>query len=94
MSDIHWTRQLDSTDDYTDIREMMLEDLGYYCQATGNKFDKILICGDIAFSGSRVEYERANTFIADLCKKVNCKMMKCILYQEIMIKMSMHHQKR
>lgn len=30
MSDIHWTRQLDSTDDYTDIREMMLEDLGYY----------------------------------------------------------------
>lgn len=73
MSDIHWTRQLDSTDDYTDIREKMLEDLGYYCQATGNKFDKILICGDIAFSGSRDEYERANTFIADLCKKVNCK---------------------
>ena len=45
MSDIHWTIQLDSTDDYTDIREKMLEDLGYYCQATGNKGSPAKACG-------------------------------------------------
>ena len=48
LSDIHWKKQLDPADDYTDIRDLMLQDLGYYCQRTGNNFDKILICGDIA----------------------------------------------
>lgn len=52
LSDIHWKKQLDAADDYTDIRDQMLQDLEYYCQGTGNAFDKILICGDIAFSGS------------------------------------------
>ena len=73
LSDIHWKKQLDAADDYTDIRDQMLQDLEYYCQGTGNKFDKILICGDIAFSGSTDEYKRANTFIRELCKTVACK---------------------
>ena len=47
--------------------------MNYYCQETGNSFDKILICGDIAFSGSVDEYKRANSFIRDLCKTVACK---------------------
>lgn len=42
LSDIHWKKQLDPADDYTDIRDLMLQDLGYYCQRTGNNFDKIL----------------------------------------------------
>ena len=73
LSDIHWKKQLDAADDYTDIRDQMLQDLEYYCQGTGNAFDKILICGDIAFSGSTDEYKRANSFIRDLCKTVACK---------------------
>lgn len=73
LSDIHWKKQLDAADDYTDIRDQMLQDLEYYCQGTGNAFDKILICGDIAFSGSTDEYKRANLFIRDLCKTVACK---------------------
>lgn len=73
LSDIHWKKQLDPADDYTDIRDLMLQDLGYYCQRTGNNFDKILICGDIAFSGSADEYKRANSFIRELCKTVDCK---------------------
>lgn len=73
LSDIHWKKQLDAADDYTDIRDQMVQDLEYYCQRTGNVFDKILICGDIAFSGSTDEYKRANSFIKELCKTVACK---------------------
>lgn len=54
LSDIHWKKQLDAADDYTDIRDQMLQDLEYYCKGTGNSFDKILICGDIAFSGNHL----------------------------------------
>ena len=42
LSDVHWTKQLDSADNYTDIRDQMLQDLEYYCNGTGNSFDKIL----------------------------------------------------
>lgn len=73
LSDIHWKKELDAADDYTDIRDQMLQDLKYYCQGTGNDFDKILICGDIAFSGSSEEYKRANSFIRELCETVGCK---------------------
>lgn len=74
MSDVHWTKLPNAADDYTDIRNSMIEDLENYCKVTGNKFHKILLCGDIAFSGSEEEYERANCFIKDLCSKVNCKL--------------------
>lgn len=40
LSDIHWKKQLDTADDYTDIRDQMLQDLEYYCKGTGNSFDK------------------------------------------------------
>ena len=39
LSDIHWKKQRDAADDYTDIRDKMLQDLNYYCQETGNSFD-------------------------------------------------------
>lgn len=35
LSDIHWKKQLDQADDYTDIRDQMLQDLEYYCKDTG-----------------------------------------------------------
>ena len=73
ISDIHWQKQLDAEDDYTDVRDQMLQDLKYYCEATKNNFDKILICGDIAFSGAEEEYIRANKFINELCAIVGCK---------------------
>lgn len=73
ISDIHWQKQLDAEDDYTDVRDQMLQDLKYYCEATNNNFDKVLICGDIAFSGSEEEYKRANAFINDLCSTIGCK---------------------
>ena len=38
LSDIHWKKQRDAADDYTDIRDKMLQDLNYYCQETGNSF--------------------------------------------------------
>lgn len=73
ITDIHWQKQLDAEDDYTDVRDQMLQDLKYYCEANKNNFDKILICGDIAFSGAEEEYIRANKFINELCAIVGCK---------------------
>ena len=38
LSDVHWTKQLDSADDYTDIRDQMLQDLEYYCKCKKCKY--------------------------------------------------------
>ena len=35
ISDIHWQKQLDAEDDYTDVRDQMLQDLKYYCEPVG-----------------------------------------------------------
>lgn len=73
ISDIHWMKTLDLADDYNDIQELMLQDVEYYCQHNKEKFDRILICGDIAFSGDVDEYKKADKFIKRLCKVLGCK---------------------
>lgn len=78
ISDIHWQKQLDAEDDYTDVRDQMLQDLKYYCEATKNNFDKILICGDIAFSGAEEEYIRANV----IRLLITAKSMRCWWWKE------------
>lgn len=42
ISDIHWQKQLDAEDDYTDVRDQMLQDLKYYCEATKTISTKFL----------------------------------------------------
>lgn len=72
ISDIHWRKQLEMADDYSDIREGMLEDLKEYMKVEDLPFNKILICGDIAFSGKKAEYKRASNFLNELCKITKC----------------------
>lgn len=73
ISDIHWQKTLELADDYKDIQELMLQDVRYYCKHNEEKFDRILICGDIAFSGQLAEYKKAETFIQQLCHIIGCK---------------------
>lgn len=73
ISDIHWQKTLELADDYKDIQELMLQDVKYYCKHNEEKFDRILICGDIAFSGQLAEYKKAETFIQQLCEIIGCK---------------------
>lgn len=72
ISDIHWQKKYDLDDDYSDIREGMLNDLRNYMINNKRGFDKILICGDIAFSGQKEEYKRAEKFIDQLCCITGC----------------------
>lgn len=73
ISDIHWRNIHDLADSYRDIREGMLQDLQNYCTHSDSTFDHIFICGDIAFSGTETEYNKANRFLKDLCEIVGCK---------------------
>lgn len=71
LSDIHWCDKPDCLDTYKVIRETFLNDIKDYCDENG-KIDFILICGDIAFSGKKEEYRRAEGFIDKLCGKTGC----------------------
>lgn len=73
ISDIHWRSIHNLADSYRDIREGMLQDLKNYCMQSSSTFDHILICGDIAFSGDKAEYQKADYFIKELCKIIGCK---------------------
>lgn len=73
ISDIHWEDKLGANDAYKEIRDGMINDLKCYCEAENDSFDHVLICGDIAFSGAKAQYERAGKFIKKLCETVGCK---------------------
>ena len=73
ISDIHWKDKIAITDTYNDMRDAFLEDLKDYYAANQTPIDHILICGDIAFSGQKAEYDRAKVFINNICEITNCK---------------------
>lgn len=73
ISDIHWKDKLKDNDAYKDIRDGLINDLQCYCDEKHVTFDHILICGDIAFSGDKKEYKKAEEFIEELCQTVGCK---------------------
>lgn len=78
LSDIHWKNTPEGLDDYKEIREAFLTDIKDYCDSNG-KIDYVLICGDIAFSGNKKEYNRAKDFIDDVCKITDCSQENVLL---------------
>lgn len=79
ISDIHWSKTPELLDEYKDIREKMIEDLSYYYEQNKEGFDKILVCGDVAFSGNEKEYEKAKTFLQELCRTIHCNESKVFI---------------
>lgn len=73
ISDIHWKDKIAITDTYNDMRDAFLEDLKDYYDANLTPFNHIFICGDIAFSGHKAEYDKAKDFINKICEITNCK---------------------
>ena len=55
------------------MRDAFLEDLKDYYDANQTPFNHIFICGDIAFSGQKAEYDKAKDFINKICEITNCK---------------------
>ena len=63
LSDIHFRKKPDELDEYSQMRVRMIETIEDYCK--NETINAILICGDIAFSGSHAEYEdKAKAFIS------------------------------
>jgi len=68
LSDIHWKDKLSALDTFKHIREGLVDDVKRGITQEGLKYDGILICGDVAFSGAAEQYDRAAKFIKELCK--------------------------
>lgn len=66
LSDIHWKDKLTALDPFQHIREGLIDDVQRGMKQHGIKYDCIMICGDIAFSGGKQEYEKAKKFINEL----------------------------
>ena len=68
LSDIHFNKY--SGDNYdldSDLRNEILEDIKREHDTIGCP-SGILICGDIAYSGKKIEYDNAITFLNELCQ--------------------------
>lgn len=62
ISDIHFKRLPDARDEYAQLKERLFEKVEEI--ARDCKIDRILICGDVAFSGNKDEYEqKAKVFV-------------------------------
>lgn len=72
ISDIHWRESLKYLDTFKPIQDGLIADLKR-AKKNGMTFDRILICGDVAFNGAKVQYKRAKDYIQDLCKETGCE---------------------
>lgn len=73
ISDIHWLAIPNAMDEYNQMRLEFLDDIENFCEDKNDKFDHLLICGDIAYSGKKDEYLRAQTYIKKICDKIKLK---------------------
>lgn len=73
ISDIHWLAIPNVMDDYNLMRREFLDDIESFCENGKGKFDHLLICGDIAFSGEKEQYSKAKTYIDNICTKIKLK---------------------
>lgn len=78
ISDIHFTDTAGNDDEYRQMKCKFLEDIGERHKEMG-KFDYILICGDIAFSGMENQYKKAREFISKICEILECDKGKVLV---------------
>ena len=70
LSDIHFVESTKDEKRFAPIEDCFFQDIKD--QNNEINFDYILICGDIAFSGEKAEYERAELFIQRICDEIGC----------------------
>lgn len=71
LSDIHFKKMPNEADEYSQMRTRMYEILRDICKT--KQINGILICGDIAYSGLKKEYdEKAKPFIGELQQITRC----------------------
>ena len=73
LSDIHWKDKQTATDPFKHIREGLIDDVKRGITQEDIIYDCIMICGDIAFSGGKQEYQKAKVFINELLQVTGLK---------------------
>lgn len=76
ISDIHWQCMDEELDKFCNFRKAFLRDIADYKKQKDVKFDCMLVCGDIAFSGDKEQYDKAAEFLIDTCKIIGCEKSK------------------
>lgn len=71
-------------DDYNLMRREFLDDIESFHKNGNGNFDHLLICGDIAFSGEKEQYAKAQTYIKKICDRIKLKSLRCTLFQATM----------
>ena len=69
FSDVHFLYCKDTEDEYSQMRQRFKEDLECLKRKVG-AIPYILICGDIANRGQKAEFDKARSFINELCDKL------------------------
>ena len=72
ISDIHWKCEQPELDDFYNFRKAFLRDIADYVKERNVTFDCMFVCGDIAFSGQKEQYESAAVFLKKTCEKIGC----------------------
>lgn len=74
LSDIHFSTKFDEEKiPHNDVRDELLDDLRDVMIPRLGTIDKVLIAGDIAFSGKREEYEAASQWLENVTSFCGCK---------------------
>lgn len=72
LSDIHFNKHSgDIYDIDLDLRNEIERDINNYAKSTLENIKGILVCGDIAFSGTEREYNTAQAFLSNICLILN-----------------------
>lgn len=73
LSDIHFHKQSGGPFDLDeDLRISLETDASEFVSDIGRGVDGIVITGDVAYSGQKSEYEKAENWLTSLCEKVGC----------------------
>lgn len=72
ISDIHWKCEKPELDDFYNFRKAFLRDIADYVKEKNVTFDCMLVCGDVAFSGEKEQYDAAAEFLRKTCETIGC----------------------
>jgi predicted phosphodiesterase len=79
LSDIHFNKKKGLSDSNIEVRDGIEHDLACLMKEDPRPIDFVLVCGDIAYSGKKAEYEKAKDWLDKLCEIVQCKASSVML---------------
>lgn len=78
LSDIHFLYCEEHQDRYRLLKQALLNEMENYAQ--GNEVDALIICGDIAFSGQKMQYNIAEKYFEEILKRFSTNVKKPLVF--------------